>query len=430
MRLFGALLFSALLALPAAALEPKAPPAEVVDAFDESGDAPDEAPAEGLVEAEADDSDDAEPLVAEDSEDESAADGEEDAESESAEAQAAALDPSILYSTDLSDEELARRWKEEPETLGSITLGFTDAGRVINAVQFPQGPHWTVVDPRNTWGTQETVDFVAAAIEAVVAEFPDSPKLRVNHISSKEGGYLRPHRSHQAGRDVDLAFYYKPGHSLDRRRPEQSIDLARNWALVRALVTMTDVHLVLVDQRVINALYQHALEAGEDKAWLDSIFRSGRDSIVRHARRHRDHFHVRFYNPRAQELGRRVQPLLSERPDLNRTVHRIRRGDTLGHIAKRYGTTVTAIRKVNPGLNPKALRPGRTISVPVRGQCVRCPAPPPLVVPARRLPPERLAVVDTDVEETVVEETAAVESSGGVEQRPAGEGVSTTRSLR
>ncbi|HEY0879994.1 MAG TPA: hypothetical protein VGD87_00625, partial [Archangium sp.] len=38
---------------------------------------------------------------------------------------AALADAGILYTSDLSDEELARRWVEAPETLGSISVGVT-----------------------------------------------------------------------------------------------------------------------------------------------------------------------------------------------------------------------------------------------------------------------------------------------------------------
>ena len=105
--------------------------------------------------------------------------------------------------------------------------------------------------------------------------------------------------------------------------------------------------MILVDRRIINVLYKHALEIGENKEWLDSVFRAGAHSIVRHARRHRDHFHVRFYNPRAQELGRRIVPLLAQRPEQNIVMHRVRRGDTLGAIASRYNASVKAIQRVN-----------------------------------------------------------------------------------
>jgi murein endopeptidase/LysM repeat protein len=292
-----------------------------------------------------------------------------------------------LYTSDLSDAELMRLWKESPEALGSVSVGFADSGRIINGVQVPPDADWTVVDPEAAWGVKEVVDDVATVIHEVRRQHPNAPALRVNHIGRKEGGYLRPHQSHQSGRDVDLAFYYRfevpPG---ARGRREDMMDPALNWALIKALCIHTDVQVVLVDRRIQKVLYEHALDAGEDQAWLDSLFKAGPKSLVKHARRHRDHFHVRFYAPRAQELGRRVQPLLAQRPDQNIAFHRVRRGDTLGHLAMRYGSSVTAIRKANHMRN-NFLSLGRVLQIPLRGACTRCPLPPPTVLPPRRLPP-------------------------------------------
>ncbi|MDX2009382.1 MAG: penicillin-insensitive murein endopeptidase [Myxococcaceae bacterium] len=299
-------------------------------------------------------------------------------------------DGGLLYSTDLSDEALAEAWKKDPATLGSISMGFVEQGRLINGVAFPRGDAWTVVSPEATYGTQETVDFVVAAIRQVKAWHPDAPPLRVNQISAPEGGYLRPHKTHQNGRDVDLGFYYPGGQTIRVRERERVIDVEKNWALVKALVMHGDVQFILVDQRIQKVLYEHAKRAGEDPAWLDSLFHSGRSSILQHARRHRDHFHVRFFNGRAQELGRRVAPLLAERPEQNLALHRIRKGDTLGGIATRYGSSVTAIKKAS-GLSSNLLRVGRVLKVPLRKPCTSCPVPPPTVVPPRRLPPSAIA---------------------------------------
>ncbi|MCK6548669.1 penicillin-insensitive murein endopeptidase [Myxococcota bacterium] len=293
---------------------------------------------------------------------------------------------------ELTDDELKHLWQTDRAALGSMSIGFPDAGRLINAVAFPRDPRWTIVEPAKTFATQETVDYLKAALEQVHERFPSTEPLRVNHMSSKEGGWLRPHQSHQSGRDVDLAFYYKPGVNQRARAREQVIDPARNWALVRALVTETDVQLILVDRRIQKVIYDHALSIGEDRAWLDSLFNDGRRSIVQHARRHRDHFHVRFFNPRAQELGRRIQPLLGEDEKVQQLVrHRIRKGDTLGKIARRYGVTVNAIRRTNHMKN-SFLRVGRAIVIPVRAKsCGRCATVPEVVIPPRRLPPAPLS---------------------------------------
>jgi LysM repeat protein/murein endopeptidase len=295
-----------------------------------------------------------------------------------------------LYTAEISDEDLAKKWKDEIASLGSMAVGFVHSGRLVNAKRFPTGPDWIVVSPEVAWATEETVNYLTEAIRDVRARFPDAPPLRVNGISNKDGGYLRPHKSHQNGRDVDVGFYYPTVDPIREREREKYINVPLNWAFIRALVTKTDVQMVLVDRRVRQVIYNYALSIGEDKAWLDSMFNDGPTGIVRHARRHRDHFHIRFHNPRAQELGRRVQPLLALQPEHNVTTHRIRNGDTLGGIALRYGSTVAMIKKANR-MRSNFLRAGQRLAVPLRGPCTHCPVPPPFLLPPRRLPPEAAA---------------------------------------
>lgn len=60
----------------------------------------------------------------------------------------------------------------------------------------------------------------------------------------------------------------------------------------------------------------------------------------------------------------------TSRPRTKTVRHRIKRGDTLYLIAKRYGTSISKIMSDNPGLDPRGLIPGRTIlikSADVRG---------------------------------------------------------------
>jgi murein endopeptidase len=297
--------------------------------------------------------------------------------------------PTLQYTADLSDEELAKHWHDAPETLGTISIGFADEGRMINALQCPagDGSAWTLVTPENAWGTSETIAYLIAAAERTKRLHPDALPLRINNISAREGGYLRPHRSHQNGRDVDLGFYYPTPNPSRSREREKLMDVALNWELIKSLVLLTDVQVILVDKRVQKVLYEHALRIGEDAAWLDSLFRAGRDSLIQHARRHRDHFHVRFFSPRSQELGRRVAPLLAQRPEHNLAMHRVRNGDTLGAIAFRYRSSVKAIQKANH-MKSTFLRIAQVLKIPLRGPCTQCPVPPAFQLPARRLPPK------------------------------------------
>jgi murein endopeptidase len=272
--------------------------------------------------------------------------------------------------------------------LGPLSIGTPDAGLLVNPRPMPEGSQWTIRNPFETWGTQETIDFVAAAITSVNERFPDTPRVVIGDMSRPDGGRLNRHKSHQVGRDVDVGFYYHAGEAGEFRqvRPGQ-IDLPRTWALVRAFLTDTDVDRIFVDRTVIATLFRYAREEeGEDVGWLNDVFGRGeRKGIIQHERRHKDHLHVRFFNGVAQEKGRIVYPVLVEAGVVGPPMvkHVARRGETIGHIASRYGSSVSAIKAAN-GLRGTQIRAGRAYLVPVRR--VRADGVP-IVVPARRLPP-------------------------------------------
>ncbi len=293
----------------------------------------------------------------------------------------------------LSDDEIACRVAEDLASLGAMSLGRPNAGAIINAVQMPEGEHWELVTPWRAWATPETVGYLIAAIEKVNAQFSPSHKLYIGHLSREHGGPLRPHRSHQSGRDADISYYYR----LDRnpgwyqRASAYTLDLPRTWALVKALVTETDVEYLFIDRSVQKLLKKHALAAGEDRAWLDRVFQLGSrepEPIVRHAWRHATHIHVRFHNPQAQQLGVRAYDALLAQdligPQFGYARYRAKGGETLAAMAKRYGTTDEIIARAN-GLRTTRLRAGRVYSIPNRGRVRRVAE---VVVPRRRRPPE------------------------------------------
>jgi LysM repeat protein len=302
------------------------------------------------------------------------------------------VSPDQLPFADLSDAEIAKRMKNDPASLGSMSIGFTNSGALFGGIQLQPDPRWSIVNAKETYGTEETVKFIKMAIGKVNEAYPNTPPLHIGDISDHNGGRLNRHASHQAGRDVDLGFYYKGGAGQWYTvGGAGNLDLARNWALVRALLVHADAELILVDRRIQLLLYDYARGIGEDKAWLDSVFQypNGRGyTIIRHARRHHTHYHVRFYNPRAQEIGRRAyKQLIAQKkiaPPVSYTYHKVRSGQTLGHMARRYGTSVRAIKRAN-GLRSTTIRAGRTYRIPRKGGVARVPAA--TNIPARKLPP-------------------------------------------
>lgn len=75
----------------------------------------------------------------------------------------------------------------------------------------------------------------------------------------------------------------------------------------------------------------------------------------------------------------RVYALNSERvlaeERLATTEHTVRRGETLSHIAQRYGTSVSALQLANVGIQPQRILEGQRIRIPGRAQVAAAPAP-------------------------------------------------------
>ena len=280
----------------------------------------------------------------------------------------------------LSDAEIRERLKKDPSSIGSISLGRASAGALVNGVQMPRGDHWELISPSCAWGTKETVDSLSHVIDKVNEQFPGSQPVQIGHLSAKDGGHLSPHVSHQAGRDVDVGYYYRTmnPHGFANAN-DGNLDYPRTWALVRSALKDTDVEWIFIDTAIQRGLAQYAASIGEDAAWLDDIFQSrgknGR-STIRHAKGHGTHLHIRFHNPVAEELGRRCAFLLPPRSpaahqlasataaaNVTYAQHRARSGDTLVILAKHYGTTIEEIQRAN-GLKSIALKQGVVYRIP------------------------------------------------------------------
>lgn len=290
----------------------------------------------------------------------------------------------------LTEAELAELVAKRPEELGSLSIGLPNSGRLLNGVALAPSELFEPVAPGTAYGTQETIDYLTRAVRKVHELHPGTPPLHVGDVSRRTGGYLSPHLSHQSGRDVDLGFYYKAGARWYARASRDNLDVERTWTLVRALITETDVEMILVDRSIQRILEEHALRIGEDPDWVKSLFqaRPGRVPLLYHVKGHQTHLHVRFYNPLAQIGAQKVYPHLVRHslipPVVSYINHVAKKGDSLIKLARQYGTTVRAIQKAN-GLKRTLIFAKRTYRIPRTG------GPPPvtgkLSFPPRHLPP-------------------------------------------
>jgi murein endopeptidase len=151
------------------------------------------------------------------------------------------------------------------------------------------------------YGTERTIKMLEAAVADVAARWPDSSTLVVGDISYKRGGRMRPHKSHQSGRDADLSYYHKGNVPTADflEMTEETFDAVKNWHLFKTLIDTEQVEYIFVDYKLQRSLYHYAKSIGYSDGELEPIIqyprgRGARTGIIRHARGHDDHWHIRF----------------------------------------------------------------------------------------------------------------------------------------
>ena len=156
----------------------------------------------------------------------------------------------------------------------------------------------------NRCGTDETVVLLMFAIQEVMTGFPGTPPVVLGSLSRPGGGRLKPHRSHCSGRDVDIGFFAADGrrsrHFTDLGA--EGIDFDRSFYLMANLIATGRVRYIFVNYSMQSHLYEAARRMGYDDEQLAYIIqyprpRGQKMGIIRHARGHKRHFHVRFACP-------------------------------------------------------------------------------------------------------------------------------------
>ncbi len=188
------------------------------------------------------------------------------------------------------------------DTPPSASVGAPGDGSLDHGVIIPPHDAWTVRTPSRAYVTHYVAEWLVEGFEAMRARHPDALRVEIRDASRREGGRMREHRSHQSGRDVDVAY-------LRRRCPDgvcghhwtrpSELDAEATWTLLHHWITQGRVEYVFVDRALQAALYDAARDAGASREELSSWFQyprgeDVRHGILRHVPRHSDHLHVRF----------------------------------------------------------------------------------------------------------------------------------------
>jgi penicillin-insensitive murein endopeptidase len=209
----------------------------------------------------------------------------------------------------------------------SISVGTFTHGLLRHGARLPvKGEGYLISQlwaARNSnYATDELVVALQSVARRVHREYPGA-LLQIGDLSTKGGGDSVLHRSHENGRDADLIYYAvdergKPAPPADsmpryggdlRARPPgpqehgvvfgpftpRTFDVARNWALVRALLEepRIEVQYLFINERLKQKLMEYAVAHGEDPALVDraeQLLHQPGDSAP-----HDDHLHVRIF---------------------------------------------------------------------------------------------------------------------------------------
>ena len=182
----------------------------------------------------------------------------------------------------------------------SSSIGRPDRGRLSSSHQLETGPGYRVRGQSRAYGTQRTVAHIERTFERVAAHYPEAPSLAIGDLSYARGGRMRPHVSHQSGRDADIAYYTvssEDGDGFIVASP-RSLDVPRTWYLLKSFIDTGDVRYIFIDFELQEPLYDYARLRGASEEELEEWFqypnRGASRGIIRDARGHDDHFHIRF----------------------------------------------------------------------------------------------------------------------------------------
>ncbi|MEX1361837.1 MAG: penicillin-insensitive murein endopeptidase [Nannocystaceae bacterium] len=250
----------------------------------------------------------------------SAAPGSPEASAESAQLSATAPPAAVAAPwPDLELGELPPTGAARPE-LGQ-SVGSPRDGALLAPTRLPNGPGHVIVDEQTVWGTRNTIEHLQAAIKTLRREHPATHRLVIGDISTRRGGPLPGHTSHQSGRDVDVGLIYRgrpedaPAAFVEATR--DNLDRRATFDLIAALATTaeqpTGVELIVLDYNLQRLLRRSAAARGVPEEQLEALFQfphgpDSRHGLVRHMPAHRDHMHVRFRCPQDDRYCR--EPLI------------------------------------------------------------------------------------------------------------------------
>lgn len=213
---------------------------------------------------------------------------------------------------------LPEKYEKSPFSLMSLTIGAPNDGSQVRAKRLRKTPELKIKagSESETYGHPALVLMLKRSAQDIDKAVPGGAVMLVGDLSSKHGGPIAGHRSHQSGRDADVGFYLRnengrqvvldtfvridgEGKVIGRRGVY--FDDERNWQLVRSWLRdkRAGISHVFVATHVRNRILAYARSSKARRDFHDAaakLLHQPRNSSV-----HDDHYHVRITCPEKQK---------------------------------------------------------------------------------------------------------------------------------
>ncbi len=195
------------------------------------------------------------------------------------------------------------------------SFGSPTNGRLIGGMHLDEADYLRVVPVYATgdarWGLQPLVAMLDRAARSVRRQFP-ATVTSFGHLSREGGGEIDRHRSHESGRDADVAFFVRGssgrqllassfipfrGDGTAASWPGAYFDDPKNWAFVDALVTDPEARVTHI---FVAAPLRARLLGYAERIGAPPAVRMHAAEVMQQphgALPHDDHFHVRIACP-------------------------------------------------------------------------------------------------------------------------------------
>lgn len=211
--------------------------------------------------------------------------------------------------------EKAKKAAKAGPVVPASSVGAPNEGKLVGGVKLDTSGGAVRVVPAykrgdTRWGLPALVHMIERAAKKVAKKHPGAV-LGVGDISHKNGGDIFLHRSHESGRDADIAFYVVDQKGKDLQpdtfvtfqgsiesssMPGARFDVAKNWALVQA---MLEDPVARVSHIFVADPLRRMLLAYAKRRVLPALYNRAAAVMMQpsNALPHDNHFHVRISCP-------------------------------------------------------------------------------------------------------------------------------------